>query len=343
MQTKISLASSIVVLILGGGALFYLFFKYLAPVLLPFLLGWVLAMLVRRPAAWLSGKTKMSLGVSRLLLVALSATALLTFLFLALRGLFRELTAFLSRFGSDSTLFAERVREWLASIPIIGDRLSAGGVIEEGISMLLTVLPTVVSRLADVLPAFFFSFGVGVLAAIYFCLDLDRIHAALSSPLSKPLGRLVRFFKDSALRAAFSVLRAQGVLTLVAFAFLLVGFLLLNVKYPLLLSGVIAFLDFLPILGVGLFLVPWGVFSLLAGERVLGVGLLVLFAVIAIVRQFLEPRILGHSYGLHPLVTLLSLYAGGQLFGFLGLLVFPALTLLLYELLFFGEKKKEVK
>ena len=70
---------------------------------------------------------------------------------------------------------------------------------------------------------------------------------------------------------------------------------------------------------------------------------LVLFAVIAIVRQFLEPKLLGHSYGLHPLVTLLSLYAGGQLFGFLGLLVFPALTLLLYELLFFGEKKKEVK
>ena len=117
-------------------------------------------------------------------------------------------------------------------------------------------------------------------------------------------------------------------------------FLLLNVKYPLLLSGLFSLLDFLPVLGVGLFLVPWGVFSLLSGERVLGVGLLVLFAVITVVRQFLEPRVLCRGYGLHPLVTLLSLYAGGRLFGVLGLLLFPMLTLLLFEMLFSDENKK---
>lgn len=340
MQNKITLAASVVVLILGGGALFYLFFQHLAGVLLPFVLGWGLAMSVRRPAAWLHEKTRISLGVARLLLVVLSAFLIGGFLVLALRGAFREISLFLSRFGTDSSLFGERIREWLASLPVIGERLSTGSVLEEGISMLLTALPTIVARLADILPAFFFTLGVSVIAAVYFCLDLDRIHGALAARLSRPLGTLVRLFKDSALRAALSVLRAQGILTLVAFAFLLVGFLLLNVKYPLLLSGLFALLDFLPVLGVGLFLVPWGVFSLLGGNHVLGVGLLVLFAVIAVVRQFLEPRVLGRGYGLHPLVTLLSLYAGGRLFGFFGLLVFPALTLLLYEVLF-GEGKEK--
>ena len=114
----------------------------------------------------------------------------------------------------------------------------------------------------------------------------------------------------------------------------------MNVNYPLLLSGLIALLDFLPVLGVGLFLVPWGVLSLLAGERALGVGLLILFALIAVTRQFLEPRILGRGYGLHPLVTLLSLYAGGRLFGVFGLLVLPMLTLLLFEILFSDQNKK---
>ena len=341
MQKKITLAASVVVLILGGGALFYLFFQYLAGVLLPFVLGWGLAMLVRRPAAWLHEKTGISLGVARLLLVVLSALLIGGFLVLALRGAFREISLFLSRFGTDSSLFAERIREWLAALPLIGEKLSAGGILEEGLSLLLTALPAIVARLADILPAFFFGLGVSVIAAVYFCLDLDRIHGALVSRLSKPTDTLVRFFKDSALRAALSVLRAQGILTLVAFAFLLVGFLLLDVKYPLLLSGLFALLDFLPVLGVGLFLVPWGVFSLLAGEHTLGIGLLVLFAVIAVVRQFLEPRVLGRGYGLHPLVTLLSLYAGGRLFGFFGLLVFPALTLLLYEVLFAEAKEKK--
>ncbi|MBE6655817.1 MAG: AI-2E family transporter [Ruminococcaceae bacterium] len=340
MQKKITLAAAIVVLVLGGGALFYLFFKYLAGVLLPFVLGWGLAMLVRRPAAWLREKTRLPLGVARLLLVALCAVLLGTVLVLGVRGIFREISHFLSRFGSDSSLFAERVREWLASIPIIGEKLSMGSALEEGISMLLSALPTIVARLADVLPAFFFTLGVGVIAAIYFCLDLDRIHAALSSRLKAPHNAVFRFFKDSALRAALSVLRAQGILTLVAFALLLFGFVLLDVKYPLLLSGLFALLDFLPVLGVGLFLVPWGVFSLLSGARVLGVGLLVLFGVIAVLRQFLEPRVLGHGYGLHPLVTLLSLYAGGRLFGLFGLLVFPMITLLLFEMLFSDEDKK---
>ena len=339
MQQKITLAASVVVLLLGGGALFYLFFKYIAGVFLPFLLGWGLAMLVRRPAAWLHKKTRIAEGVARLALVAVAALLLGVALVFGLRGALRELSLLASRFGGDSALFAERIKAWLASIPIIGERLAAGSVLQESLSSLLAMLPSLIARIA-VLPAFFFTLGVGVIAAVYFCLDLDRIHAALAARLSKPFDRLLRGFKDSALRAAVSVLRAQALLTLVAFVFLLVGFLLLNVNYPLLLSGLIALLDFLPILGVGLFLVPWGVLSLLAGERALGVGLLILFALIAVTRQFLEPRILGRRYGLHPLVTLLSLYAGGRLFGVFGLLVLPMLTLLLFEILFSDQNKK---
>ena len=335
MQNKISFAASVVVLLLGGGALFYLFFKYLAGVLFPFVVGWGLAMLVRRPAKWLSEKARVPLGVARLLLVLLFATILGVLLTLALRTAFREISLFLGRFGGDATGFTEQIRAWLSAIPVIGKLLASGSVLEEGISLLLSALPSVVAALADVLPAFFFTLGVSVIAAFYFCLDLERIHAALSSRLSDGIARIARFFKDSALRAALSVLRAQGALTLIAFAFLLVGFLLLNVKYPLLLSLMIAFLDFLPVLGVGLFLLPWGIVSLLAGERVLGVGLLILFAVITVVRQFLEPRLLGQGY-----LTLLALYAGARLFGFVGLLVFPALTLLLYELLLRPAKTK---
>ena len=341
MQNKITFAASVTVLILGGGALIYLFFGYLAGVLFPFVLGWVLAMLVRRPAGWLHEKTGLPLGGSRLLLLALSVLLLGALLFFALRGAFRELSHFLSEAGGGGADLIARVRAFLVTLPLVGEALASSGGVEEALSLLLSALPTVVASLADVLPRFFFTFGVSVIAAVYFCLDLDRIHAALSRRMPSGLARVLRFFKDSAVRAAFSVLRAQGTLMMIAFSLLLIGFLLLNVKYPLLLSGVFAFLDFLPVLGVGLFLLPWGVFSLLTGKHALGIGLLVLYLVIAAVRQFLEPRLLGRGYGVHPLLTLLSLYAGARLFGFVGLLLVPAFTLLLHGILFPPAEKNE--
>lgn len=340
MEERVRSLAAYTVLLLGGGVLLYLFFQYLAGVLLPFVIGWGLAMLVRRPAARLHEKTRISLGAARLLLIFLSALLLGTFLALAMRGVLREFSVFLARLEGEGEALPERIRAWLAALPVVGGLLSRTDAVEEGVALLMRALPELVSRLADVLPAFFFAFGVSVVAAVYFCLDLDRIHAALSRRLSGRFSGVFRFFKDSATRAAFSVLRAQGILSLVAFALLLFGFLLLGVKYPLLLSGVIALLDFLPVLGVGIFLVPWGIVSLLTGERVLGIGLLLLFVAIAVVRQFLEPRILGRGYGVHPLVTLLSLYAGARLFGFFGLLIFPMITLFLFGMLFSDEKGK---
>lgn len=341
MQQKFVFAASVIVTLLGGGALFFLFFRYLAGVFFPFLVGWGLAMLVRRPAIWLHEKTKISEGVARLALVVLSVALFGAILVFGLRGALRELSLLASRFGGDGALLAERIKAWLASIPVVGDKLVRGNFLKEMLSSAFALLPSLIARVADVLPAFFFSLGVSVIAAVYFCLDLDRIHKALGSRLSKAFGSLLRVFKDSALRAAASVLRAQALLTFVAFVFLFIGFILLNVNYPLLLSFLIALLDFLPVLGVGVFLVPWGFLSLLAGERLLGVGLLVLFVLIVGVRQFLEPRVLGRGYGLHPLVTLLSLYAGGRLFGFFGLIVFPMITLLGWEILFSDAKMKE--
>ena len=149
MQQKITLAASVVVLLLGGGALFYLFFKYIAGVFLPFLLGWGLAMLVRRPAAWLHKKTRIAEGVARLALVAVAALLLGVALVFGLRGALRELSLLASRFGGDSALFAERIKAWLASIPIIGERLAAGSVLQESLSSLLAMLPSLIARIAD--------------------------------------------------------------------------------------------------------------------------------------------------------------------------------------------------
>lgn len=333
MQEKVKVLAAYTVLLFGGGALFYLFLRYLAGVLLPFVLGWGIAMLVRTPAERMHRKTGISHGALRLFLALLFALSLGAVVFFGLRGLLLELSHLAAGLGADEAFFTERLTGWLSAIPILGERLASGDFLEKGTSALADALPDILAGIADFLPSFLFTLGVGVIAAVYFCLDLDRIHAALSRRLPSAFGHAVRVAKDSALRAALSVLRAQGILMLIAFGFLLFGFLLLDVNYPLLLSGIVALLDFLPVLGIGLFLIPWGLLALLSGERLLGIGLLILWMVTLIVRQLAEPHLLGRKYGVHPLLTLLSLYAGGRLFGVMGLFVFPAFTLLLYETL----------
>ena len=82
-------------------------------------------------------------------------------------------------------------------------------------------------------------------------------------------------------------------------------------------------MDFLPLLGTGVVLVPWGIVSLLLGETRVGVGLLILFGVCTLLRQLAEPRLFGQGLGVHPLLALLSTYAGLRLFGVAGMLLAP--------------------
>jgi predicted PurR-regulated permease PerM len=116
------------------------------------------------------------------------------------------------------------------------------------------------------------------------------------------------------------------------FAQLLIGFLILRIPYALTLAALIALIDILPVLGVGTVLVPWAILLLVRGDTYTGVGLLLMFGIIWIIRQISEPRIVGHSVGLSPLVTLIVMYAGYHFMGFGGLFVFPLVMILLKNL-----------
>ena len=128
--------------------------------------------------------------------------------------------------------------------------------------------------------------------------------------------------------AAKRYLRAYFWLFLLTLGELLVGFFLLGIRYAFLLALLTAFLDILPVLGVGVILVPFAVFLLAVGQTGRGIGLLILYAVITVVRQVAEPHLVGKSLGLHPILMLLSLYVGLGVFGVAGFLLGPAIALI---------------
>lgn len=122
---------------------------------------------------------------------------------------------------------------------------------------------------------------------------------------------------------------------------LLIGFLILRIKNALFIALFVSVLDILPIIGVGTLLIPWGIFEIAIGNKFVGIGLIILFLVNAIIRQFLEPKIIGKSLNIHPIVTLIMIYVGYSLFGIMGLVILPAIAVLL-SIVLGGNKTAEI-
>jgi sporulation integral membrane protein YtvI len=170
---------------------------------------------------------------------------------------------------------------------------------------------------------------VSVISAFYFSVDLKKINESVMSPLSEKWQKRLVGVKDIILDTVVKYLRSYFIIMLITFSILIIGFLILGVKYYFVLSALFAAIDILPVLGVGTMLIPWGIFSLATGNFKLGMGLLVLYAVIIITRQILEPKIIGVSLGIHPLLTLFSMYLGFTLFGIGGMILAPLVTLII--------------
>lgn len=133
-------------------------------------------------------------------------------------------------------------------------------------------------------------------------------------------------------RALLGWLKAQLKLSGMSFLILLTGFLILQIRYAPVWAFATAIVDAVPLLGTGTVLVPWALVCFLQGSHMRGIGLLGVFAVTALTRSVLEPRLVGKQLGLDPLVTLAALYAGFKLWGIGGMLLAPVLSVAVKEM-----------
>ena len=132
--------------------------------------------------------------------------------------------------------------------------------------------------------------------------------------------------KKEAAQTAGRYLRAFSLLLLIMFLVLFVGLTIIGAEYALLLAAITAIVDILPVLGVGTVLVPWSVISYISGDISRGTAILILYVAVIILRQFIEPKIIGKSLGIHPLLSLFSMYVGLRVFGVIGIILAPALV-----------------
>ncbi|WP_379164381.1 sporulation integral membrane protein YtvI [Paenibacillus sp. sgz5001063] len=199
----------------------------------------------------------------------------------------------------------------------------------QAMTQFITGFFNMILKLISALPSVGTILIVIMLSAFFLSTGWDRHNAKLRALVPAPLLRPVSEIWEDLRRALFGYLRAQLVLISITAVIVITGLLLLGVDSAFAIGLTIGLVDLVPYLGVGIVLLPWALYSYMTGNLPLGIGLSVLYAVILVTRQILEPKVLASSIGLDPLAMLIGMFAGLQLFGMLGLLLGPVLLVVL--------------
>lgn len=175
---------------------------------------------------------------------------------------------------------------------------------------------------------------VTLLSLYFMCVDkvymIDQLEHHLPQTWVKKIGVHLK----GLVKSLGGYLKAELTLVLISFIISVIGLYIfhfagLNVEYPLLMALIIGFVDLLPIFGSGTFMIPWAVLSACTGDFTLAIAILVLWAIMSIVRQMIEPKIVSGHIGIHPIFTLIAMYTGFKFIGVLGMIIGPILLIVL--------------
>ena len=202
-------------------------------------------------------------------------------------------------------------------------------------STVMSFSGTIVSKLTDFavsVPSFLLNIIIMIIATIFLLVDYDAIGAFITRQLSEKNNALLHNIKAHLGRVLGKYLISYSLIMLITFAEIFLGLSIIGFKHAALIAVLISVFDILPIVGSGLVIVPWGIICFITGDVGAGIGLFILWAVLIVVRQIMEPKIVGDSVGMHPFLTLFAMLAGNFIYGGIGILLFPVSIALLQSL-----------
>jgi len=185
---------------------------------------------------------------------------------------------------------------------------------------------------AGSIPAMIFFIVITLVSLYFFIVDRQTMLVVAHNRLPKAWFEKMISLKQELFNALAGYVKAQLIMMSITFVELYIGFIIIRVEYALALAVIIAILDALPFVGTGIILIPWSVFEFITGHTRSGILLLVLYLIVILVRQMIEPKILSSQIGIHPIFTLGGMYIGLQLFGVIGFIIGPITVLILKNL-----------
>lgn len=189
-----------------------------------------------------------------------------------------------------------------------------------------------VSSLATKIPTLLLNTIICLIATVFLAIDFETYKGFLFRNLPERPRLVVTEFKDSLQDIVWQFLKSYSLIFVITTIEITVGFLIVGQKRALMLGILIAIFDAFPIVGSGMILLPFSVITMITGDVKKGIGLFFVYVVVVVVRQIIEPKIVGKRVGLRPLVTLVCMFVGTKLFGGIGLFALPILAAILTDL-----------
>ena len=331
-QTAAPLGAKATLLVLAGILLgSYAAVKWLGFVVFPLGLGWLLAYWLQGPIALLHRRLRLPPSLGAALLVALSLALVLAVLVLGGYQLFREAHGVgqgLAQAVRTVLELADGALAWLEGLFGVGpqglrDQLPqlAMGMVEQAAGC----LPALVAALVQAVPQVLIGAVLFGLAAFTLSARFSRVNRQVLDCFDPAVAGVIRQCKQQLLLTVGNYLKAYVLLFMLSFTQLYFGLTVLGVPYAFTVGLVIALVDILPLLGMGIVVIPWALWCVVNAQYSLAVGLGILLVAMSVIRQVTEPRVVGGFIGLHPLASLLAVCVGLRFYGVIGVFLLPML------------------
>ena len=314
-----------------------LIIKFLGPILTPFIIAFLIAAILNAPIKLFCEKLHLGRGPVSILFVLLFYTVASFIVIMVgaklvviLQDLFASLPYFfatnLEPFIRDT--FSQIEKLFLSLDPNL---ISA---LEESSSTLLNALGDFVSKLsatvvsyasgfATAIPGIFVKTIITIIVTFFMTIDFEKITGFIKRQLPESASNSIGEVKKYITTTLFKCVLSYILILSMTFAEIAIGLSIIGIPNAVIIAMIIAVFDILPVLGTGGIMIPWAIILFAYGNYKIGFGIALLYIIVTVVRNIVEPKLVGQQVGLHPVVTLISMFVGLHFLGFIGLLGLP--------------------
>lgn len=342
-------------LVILAGALLLIFVLPKAIVFLwPFVAGWIISMMAHPVIEYLEKKVKLPKKFGSAILIAAVITGIIVVLYFAVRGIALQVIGFIQdapdirhEIMRQEMIFQKKIEQFLSILPpsfgkqfdqwsgSIGDlfKKAASSAEDYGVAHAGGVAKGVTSGLLGLVVMLF--------AAYMFSLEREKLIAWYEKCIPGFVKHKINVFMKNSVGVLVSYCLAQLKIMIVIIAILWIGFFIAGIGHSFIYSVLVGIVDIFPILGTGTVIIPWAIFKLITGDIKTAVILLIIYAICLVLKQVLQPKMMGDSMGISALTTIFLIYVGlkfGGLGGMLLALILGMFVINLYRLGVFDRK-----
>lgn len=302
--------------------------------LMPFVVGWIISAIATPLVNWLEKRMKIVKKLGSALIVILVLALIVLVVYFAVSRLVAEGGELIRNFPDLYAQVEEGLRQIGDTLSGLFARLPSGirsgwntiaanldKAVGDFVSNMSQPTVTAAGNFAKKLPSYLIAFIVAIMSAYFFTVQREEVIQWLKKVSPPSVTKRMTLVVDNLKYAVGGYFKAQFKIMGIVFLILFAGFAILGMHYSALIALLIAFLDFLPFFGTGTALIPWALYNFMMSDYKIAIGLVIIYGVTQLVRQVLQPKLVGDSMGLNPLVTLLLLYIGYKVSSVIGMIL----------------------